>query len=53
MDPRKIQLFDNFAVCIQKLIPGYEDMLKQGWDNKLLNIMGVGDVAHSRILWWR
>lgn len=42
----KIQLFDNFAVCIQKLIPGYDDMLKQGWDNKLLNLMGVGDVAH-------
>ena len=43
----KIQLFDNFAVCIQKLIPGYDDMLKQGWDNKLLNLMAVGDVAHT------
>jgi len=43
----KIQLFDNFAVCIQKLIPGYEAMLNQGWDNKLLNFMGVGDVAHT------
>jgi len=46
-DSEKLQLFDNFAVCIQKLIPGYDDMLKQGWDNKLLNIMGVGDVAHT------
>jgi len=45
--PEKIQLFDNFAVCIQQLIPGYEYMLRQGWDNKLLNIMGVGDIAHT------
>ena len=46
-DSEKIQLFDNLAVCIQKLIPGYDDILKQGWDNKLNNILSLGDIAHK------